>query len=245
MVANAPIDGVRPDPSVLNITELESTARSLNESVQADLFVSYPPRRLSANVSYAYGKAMSETDGVFSLPPDGVDVTGEWGPTRADARHRVNASLNSDLPGRFRVSANFRTQSALPYNITTGTDANGDGVHNERPAGVTRNSGRGAGTQNLDLTLTWRLDLGQRQPLDAARSGGDQNRATPPRGASVSVPAARDNYIFRLEIFARATNVLNLVNPLNFSGVLTSPFFGLPTSASNARRVVVGTRVWF
>ena len=40
-------------------------------------------------------------------------------------------------------------------------------------------------------------------------------------------------------------NVLNLVNPLNFSGVLTSPFFGLPTSASNARRVVVGTRVWF
>ena len=103
---------------------------------------------------------MGETDGVFSLPPDSVDVTGEWGPTRGDARHRVNASLNSDLPGRFRVSANFRAQSALPYNITTGTDANGDGVHNERPAGVTRNSGRGAGTQNLDLTLTWRLDLG-------------------------------------------------------------------------------------
>jgi Carboxypeptidase regulatory-like domain len=243
--ANAPVDGVRPDPSVLNITELESTARSLNESVLADLFVSYPPRRLSANVSYAYGKAMSETDGVFSLPPDSVDVTGEWGPTRGDARHRVNASLNSDLPGRFRVSANFRAQSALPYNITSGTDANGDGVHNERPPGVTRNSGRGAGTQNLDLTLTWRLDLGQRQPLDAARSSGDQNRGTPPRGASVSLPAARDNYIFRFEVFARASNVLNLVNPQNFSGVLTSPFFGQPTSAGAARRVVLGTRIWF
>ena len=89
--ANAPVDGVRPDPSVLNITELESTARSLNQSVQAELLVSYPPRRLSAIVSYAYGKAMGETDGVFSLPPDSVDLTGEWGPTRGDARHRVNA----------------------------------------------------------------------------------------------------------------------------------------------------------
>jgi hypothetical protein len=244
--ANAPVDGVRPDPSVLNVTELESTARSLNESVQADLFVNYPPRRLSANVNYAYGKAMGETDGVFSLPPDRVDVTGEWGPTRGDARHRVSASLNSDLPGQFRVSANFRAQSALPYNITTGADANGDGVHNERPAGVTRNSGRGEGTQNLDLTLTWRLDLGQRQPADSARSGGDQNRPTPPRGASVRLPAAaRDNYLFRFEVFARASNVLNLVNPQNFSGVLTSPFFGQPTSASPARRVVLGTRIWF
>ena len=149
--ANAPVDGVRPDPSVLNITELEATARSLNQSLQAGLFVNYPPRRLSANVSYVHGRAMGETDGVFSLPPDSFDVTGEWGPTRGDARHRVNASLNSDLPGQFRVSANFRAQSALPYNITSGTDANGDGVHNERPAGVTRNSGRGAGTRNLDL----------------------------------------------------------------------------------------------
>ena len=233
--ANAPVNGVRPDPSVLNITELESTARSLNESAQAELSVSYPPRRLSAIASYAYGRAMDETDGVFSLPPDNFDLTSEWGPARGDARHRVNASLNSDLPGQFRVSANFRAQSALPYNVTTGADANGDGIHNERPAGVTRNSGRGESTQNLDFTLTWRLDLGQRQPLDAA-----------PRGASVSLPAAvRDNYVLRFEVFARASNVLNFVNPQNFSGVLTSPFFGQPTSASAARRVVLGTRIWF
>jgi carboxypeptidase family protein len=231
--ANAPVDGVRPDPSVLNISELESTARSTNESVQVDLFVNYSPWRLSTNVSYAYGRAMDETDGPFSLPPDSFDGTGEWAPARGDARHRVNASLNSDLPGRFRVSAALRAQSAVPYNITTGADANGDGVHNERPAGVTRNSGRGTGTQNLDLTLTWRLDVGQRQLVNAG-------------GASVSLPApARDNYVFRFEAFARASNVLNLVNPQNFSGVLTSPFFGQPTSAGAPRRVVLGTRMWF
>ena len=223
---NAPVDGVRPDPSVLIVRELESTARSLNESVQTDLFVTYPRRRLSANVSYVYGRALGEIDGAFSLPPDSVDVTSEWGPARGDARHRMNISLNSDLPGQFRVSGSFRAQSALPYNVTTGTDANADGVHNERPAGVTRNSRRGAGTRNLDLTLTWRLDLGQRPLPDAARS-------------------ARDNYMFRFEAFGRASNVLNFVNPQNFSGVVTSPFFGQPTSAGAARRVVLGTRVWF
>ena len=104
--------------------------------MQTELSINYPPRRFSANVNYAFGKAKDETDGPFSLPPDSFDLTGEWGPRRGDVRHRVNAGLNSDLIGAFRVSANFRAQSAAPYNITTGTDANGDGVNNERPAGV-------------------------------------------------------------------------------------------------------------
>jgi hypothetical protein len=120
------------------------------------------------------------------------------------------------------VNARFRLQSASPYTITTGSDTNGDGVYNERPAGVMRNSGRGTQTKNLDLTLTWRLGIGHRRPADA-----------------------RDDDLLRFEIFANATNVLNLVNPENFSGVLTAPFFGLPTSPGTPRRIVVGTRVRF
>jgi hypothetical protein len=243
--ANAPVNGVRPDPSVLNITELESTARSLNESVQTELSVNYPPRRLSANVTYVFGRALDEADGAFSLPPDSFDLTGEWGPARTDARHRVNAGLNTDLPGQFRLAANFRALSAMPYNITTGTDANGDGVHNERPAGVTRNSGRGAATKYLDLTLTWRLSLGQRQPVNAAGDASQSGRVPQPAAPGLPPAAARENYVFRIEVFARATNVFNVVNLQNFSGVLTSPFFGMPTSAGPARRVLLGTRLWF
>src|SRR5262249_38056403 len=61
--ANAPVDGVRPDPLVLNVTELETSARSLNESLQTELVISYPHRRISANISYVLGRAMNETDG--------------------------------------------------------------------------------------------------------------------------------------------------------------------------------------
>jgi hypothetical protein len=62
----------------------------------------------------------------------------------------------------------------------------------------------------------------------------------PPGGNRPNNP----NPVFRFEIYARATNALNLVNPQSFSGVLTSPFFGRSTSASGARRVVLGTRFW-
>ena len=162
-----------------------------------------------------------------------------------DARHRVNAGLNTDLPGQFRLAANFRALSALPYNITTGADANGDGVHNERPAGVTRNSGRGAGTRISISRSRGVSNLGQRQPVNAASNASQSGPAPQPAAPGLPPAAARENYIFRIEVFARATNVFNVVNPQNFSGVLTSPFFGVPTSAGPARRVVLGTRLWF
>jgi len=39
--------------------------------------------------------------------------------------------------------------------------------------------------------------------------------------------------------------VLNNVSPQSFSGVQTSPFFGRPTSAAAARRLIVGSRAFF
>jgi hypothetical protein len=242
--ANAPVDGVRPDSSVRNVTELETTARSRSRSLDLDLAVTYPPRRFSASFNYVLGSAMGETDGAFSLPPDSFDLSGEWGPGRNDVRHRIRVAVNSDLPAGFRVNANLRAQSASPYNITTGVDANGDGSNNERPPEVSRNSGRGAGTQNFDLTMTWGLRLGQRKGTDAP-AGRAEGLTQGGQGRLPLPAAARNNELVRFEIYARANNVLNIVNPLNFSGVLTSPFFGRPTSAAPARQVVVGSRVWF
>jgi hypothetical protein len=227
--ANQAVDGVRPDSTVLDITELENTARSLSQSIRTDVAINYPPRRFSANVSYIFGDVMNETDGPLSLPPDSFNLTSEWGPSSADARHTFNVGVNSDLVGGFRVAAFYRMQSALPYSITLGTDPNRDGIANERPAGVSRNSERGAATTNLDLTLTWRVGVGGR-----GAQGATANR----RPGSGDAP-------FRVEVFAHASNVFNLVNMVNFSGVLTSPFFGLPTAAASPRRIALGTRVWF
>ena len=244
--ANAPVNGVRPEPSFRTITALESIGQSLQRSLQTDVVVTYPSRRLSANVNYTLGEMMNDADGAFALPPDSFDLTGEWGPARGDVRHRVNAAVNSDLPGQFRINANFRAQSASPYTITTGRDENGDGVYSERPPGVARNSARGAMSKNFDLTVTWGLNVGHRRPIETQRVGSDLRPLAAQTAAVPRAPLpARANYLIRFEVFARANNVLNFVNLQNFSGVLTSPFFGLPTSASFARHLVVGTRVWF
>ena len=50
---------------------------------------------------------------------------------------------------------------------------------------------------------------------------------------------------YAVELFAQAYNALNHVNALNYSGVLTSPFFGQPTSATAPRRLEIGTRLTF
>ena len=49
-----------------------------------------------------------------------------------------------------------------------------------------------------------------------------------------------ENKRIRFELFASAQNLLNSVNPIGYSGVMTSPFFGQPTAAMPARRIDVG-----
>jgi hypothetical protein len=53
-------------------------------------------------------------------------------------------------------------QSALPYTITTGKDDNGDGVFNDRPDGIPRNSARGTALFQLDIRLLKRFGNGSR-----------------------------------------------------------------------------------
>jgi hypothetical protein len=229
--ANAPIDGVRPDPAARNITVLESSGRSLNHAVEINGTFAYPRYRLSANTTYAFGEQRNDSDGPFTLPPDSHRLDLEWGPARQDIRHRFDLSANSDLGVGFRVSANVRLQSPSPYTITTGDDLNGDGVTNERPAGVGRNSARGSSSRNVDLTLTWGRGLGERPAAPPART--PRPGAAPPRA----------NPWLRLEIYVQAQNALNQVNPQSYSGAQTSPFFGSPTSAAAPRRVTLGFRV--
>jgi Carboxypeptidase regulatory-like domain len=238
---NAPVDGVRPDPTLRNITLLETTARSHNESLEVNVMLNYRPRRFSATVGYTLGEALNEMDGALTLPPNSFDLSQEWGPSRQDVRHRLFASMNTDLKAGFRMNMNLRAQSAAPYNITTGLDENRDGQTNERPAGVRRNSARGDSTLNVDLGLAWERSVGRRAPNAQRGGGGSSGGGGGREGGNNRTPEG----VFRFEIFVRASNALNLVNAQNFSGVLTSPFYGRATSAAAPRRLVLGMRTYF
>ena len=53
------------------------------------------------------------------------------------------------------------------------------------------------------------------------------------------------NKRYRVEFYGSVQNLTNRANYIGYSGVMTSPFFGVPTNVLNPRKVEVGARFGF
>jgi hypothetical protein len=196
------------------------------------------------SVNYLLMKHTNEADSPFSLPTDNFNLRADRGPSASDLRHLISGFVNKRLPMGFGISAIFQATSALPYNITTGFDNNDDTVINDRPAGIGRNSARGAARWEIGSRFSWGKDFGpdaqqaMGQQVRMVRIGGGDGAAPP----SISTPGTKK---YRFELYLQAFNLLNRANLGAFSGVQTSPFFGQATSAQLPRRLEVGTRFSF
>lgn len=246
---NAPIAGVRPDASFANVVQLASDARTRQQSLNIGWNVSMLNRRRTFMfVNYTLAKNESNSSGPFSLPAAGDDLSAEWGPTAADARHRIGASFNTQPIANLTVALNAGYRSATPYNVTTGRDDNGDGVFNDRPAGTPRNSARGGAQIDLGGRVSYAWGFGERPQTGGGLGGPGQVVIVGGGGAGPMTPAfgggAADKR-YRLEFYVSAQNLLNRTNYANYSGVMTSPLFGQPTSAGQARRAQAGIRFGF
>ncbi len=238
-------NGVRPDPTAGTVTDIRSTASSSFDGLSFNFNYMNPQRRLFVAANYFLSRSINESDGPFSLAADAANLGAERGPAFQDARHRFMGFMNAPLLGRrLSFGSSIRLQSALPYNITTGRDDNGDTISNDRP-GVTRNTGRGRALVDLSTRLAWRFAFGGAAPagpggpqIRILRGGGDSN----PLG---DMPSGDSTKRYGLELYAQAFNLLNHVNATTFSGVITSPFFGQATAAAPPRRVEVGARFSF
>lgn len=262
---NAPVDGVRPVPTVGNITYVDAIGTAESQGVDLSMNLNYAPKRIFGAVNYRLAKAMNDGDSATSFPQNGTDIAAEWGPSRGDVRHRVFGFVSMPLRFGLRSNVNMRYETGVPYNITTGFDNNGDTVINDRPEGVTRNSARGSGQFNLDLRVGWQKSLGQPRtgdgpggpgggpvvvqvpgPGGGGRGGGGGGRGPGgPGGFGGGFGPGANNGRVNLEIFTQITNVTNTVNYQNYSGVMTSRFFGQPNAAAEARRIEIGMRVGF
>jgi hypothetical protein len=206
--APLPLVGVRPDSNFFNINQVESTASIRSNSLSLS-YRGAMGKHFNAIVQYSFAKTTNDTSGPFSLPADNYNLGPEMGRADFDRRHRLNLAGVINLPGAFRVATVFSVASGIPFNITTGTDNNHDSVANDRPPGVTRNTGEGPGLLQLDFRLTklfrvWR-------------------------------PLNRDRNARNLELRIDAFNAINHPNYPSFVGVMTSPLFGQPNLALPAR----------
>ena len=246
---NAPReDGTRPDPAAGNITQVESTARSSGHMAHLGFSAMLPWHRTFLFLNYTYADMRNDTDGPFGLPADNFDLEAEWGPSPMDIRHRLGGMFNMNLWKGFKIATSFNASSGQPYNITTGRDDNGDTVSNDRPEGIGRNAGRTAARWEAGARLGWSVGFGRRKEAGGAGTGPMvvMHRIGGESDASMGgFSGGAENKRFRVEFFLAATNMFNRTNPLGYSGVMTSPFFGQPTSASAPRRLEIGARFGF
>ena len=246
---NAPLDGVRPNPALGNIVEVESSARLAADQVMAGLNFNIPKRRTFMFANYSWNRQRNDADGPFSLPANSYDLAAEWGPAGGIPRHIASAVMNTNLVTNLRLAMSTSARSGAPYNITTGRDDNGDTVFSDRPAGTGRNSARSAKSFDVAARLTYAFGFGQRQPS----AGGPVGQTLIIRGVGAGAGdllsgmggGGAENKRLRIELFVSASNVFNNVNPLGYSGVMTSPFFGRATGAGPARKLDVGMKVGF
>ena len=110
-------------------------------------------------LGYTLGSAKTIADN--GTPSDKYNVMADWGPTSNDVRHRFVGNVIYELPFGIQVGGIVSTNSAPPYNIITGTDANRDGDNNDRPTGLDFNAGRGDRYFTADLRASKKFNFGR------------------------------------------------------------------------------------
>jgi hypothetical protein len=268
---NAPDEfGNRPDPEVGTVTQFESTGRSETDRLTIGGNYRFPQRRIFFNINYTLGRTRNHADSETSLPANNLDPDAEWGPSRQDVRHRLQGMINVPLLLGLRANMNVNAQSATPYTITTGRDDNGDGVSNDRPAGVGRNTERGTATFTTNLRVSRAFALGGQRTGIPGGPGGPGFGPGGPAGGGAGASAgetlraqgqggggrggggrggnqgdAAFNARYMMELFVTADNLFNRVNYGGYSGNLLSPYYGRPTMAQRPRQVQVGMQFRF
>jgi hypothetical protein len=139
---NAPLPGTF-NPNVQNsgtfplghtgpVFQMESTGIYNQNQIVANINM-----RLNQGVSlfgfYVFNHAMSNTDGIDTVPPNPYKVSGEYGPSATDVRHRVTFGGSINTKWNLRISPFVIVQSGAPFDITTGSDLYGTALFNARP----------------------------------------------------------------------------------------------------------------
>ncbi|MDT5296018.1 MAG: hypothetical protein QOJ76_2898, partial [Acidobacteriota bacterium] len=132
---NAPLtNGQRPQPQLGDIYQFETSGTQNIEQLNIGLNKQLS-RALSIFANYTLGKAEGDTDSPFSFPANQYDLSGEYGRTAFDARHRFTFGGSLGIPYlKLFLNPIIIARSGTPFNITTGTDNNRDGIFNDRPA---------------------------------------------------------------------------------------------------------------
>ena len=147
--------GPRPQPTLGNIYQYESSGVTSHKRI----FVNYNTRfgtKVTLGGSYSLGFVKTNAEG---MPAYSYDLTGEYGRSAGDIRHNFSLFGTITLPWQVNINPLVSISSGRPFNITLGSDLNGDLLFTERPTFGALAAKCGA----LHLTFAF-CDIGQNDP---------------------------------------------------------------------------------
>jgi hypothetical protein len=215
----------RPDPALSVYRQIESSGHLQNDSLEIS-FRGRLSRYFNGMIQYTLGRAYNDvggnysastrTTGINAFPANNYDLSGEWARADYDQRHRLSLLGTVHAAKYLDFGLGLFANTGAPYSETTGRDDNRDGLANDRPSGVRRNSLEGPKFAELDLR--WSHDF------LLQKSKKESPRAT---------------------IALDAFNLTNTVNYATYIGNLSSPFFGHAVAAKPSRRLQLTAKFVF
>jgi hypothetical protein len=162
---------------------------------------------------------------------------------RPDWMARSGLSINEvvTFPRQIILSSYFDWLPGIPFNITTGTDANGDGNFNDRPS-FTNMPGTGVYRTRWGLMTT--NTVNGNVPYNLGRMP-DITHFSANLSKAVRIASDGKGNSRVLTFNARAGNVLNHTRIRTVGTVVSAPSFGQPLTAEEGRRIEFGARFSF
>jgi len=136
---NSPINGVYPIPPANGSHALikdtyESGGVFHQQQVIANLNIR-PSRIWSVSGYGVFNTAKADTGTINTFPSvNPYNIGEDYGRAVFDVRYRMFLFGNLSLPHTISINPLLILSAGTPYNITTGSDLNGDGQYNDRPA---------------------------------------------------------------------------------------------------------------
>jgi hypothetical protein len=245
-----PSSGVRPLGGTENIYQDTAEGTGHEQTFFTNLNLN-PRRWLYVFAFYVAGLGHSDANGTSSFVSNSYDIRQDYGRDSSDTRQQLYIGGGVNLPYGIAVHPFVSARSGLPFNITTGTDLNGDTIYNDRPAFATDLSrpsvvrtaygnfdtdplpsqtlipydyGHGPALAWLDLQVSEGLHVGPRSAKAATQTASTANS-----NAHSTPPSERPwGLTFSLEV----ENLFNHTNGANPVGVLSSPLFGKSLSVA-------------
>jgi hypothetical protein len=245
-----PSSGVRPLGGTQNIYQFSSGGFAVNNIIFANTNLQASKRVSLFAAGFFALTQKNDAPGDTSFPTNQYDPSVDYG-REAAPRVQFFGGTTVKLPYGFSGSLFGSLQTGSPFNITTGTDLNGDTIYNDRPAFATNTTTNSviyktrfgnfdANPQPGEATIPF--DYGNSPSFyflvahleRAFLIGPRPAAAAPAPGAPAAKgPAPKPDRPYSLTFAVEAYNVLNHDNPGPPVGVLSSPLFGQSISLNS------------